>query len=309
MKKCQTCGYDNTDVMNFCLECGSALADAPQMVIPLDSLGGQNAGRESEKITENFENETVVRNRFPIQQSVQTFQQETPPSQPKSSNTKLFIALGGGLFAIIILIGVAAAGVLIYTIQSQEQRQIPKRPIVANRPAEDKTSRSTPIKDDDFPTIDVEPQSSPNAKNTSDATEQTITFPKPSSPTKKGTYKVRSITGWQLSEVKTVGSQNFRVRLKGKIKFDGIKRRVGAKGVNGHTKRRIIKEFKTGALLMRTHYPDGSHSKIQPVASSQYWVNEPNETGKIEFLINDNSPESNKGSFSVTVTDMGIQKK
>ena len=299
MKKCQTCGYDNTDVMNFCLECGSALADSPQMVIPLDSLGEQNTEKISEHVTENYEKETVVNNRFPIQQSVSKFQQQPNQITPKKSNAKLFIAIGSGLFVLVALIGVTAAGVLIYAVQSQSPERPPRR-IASKTPIEDKTPSSKPIKDDDnIPSIDIKP----------DKTEETITFPKPTRPTKKGRYTVRTTKGWQLSNVKTVGSQNFRVQSRSRIKLDGIKRKVGAKGVNGYANRRIIKEFKTGALLMRTHYPDGSHSQIQPVAASQYWVNDPDETGKIEFLINDNSPEANSGSFKVTVTDKGIEKR
>ena len=87
------------------------------------------------------------------------------------------------------------------------------------------------------------------------------------------------------------------MKARGRIKLDGIKKRVGVKGINGYQNRRVIKKYKTGALLMRTHYPDGRHSNIQPVGAGEFWLNAPDETGKIEFFINDNSPEEGSGRF------------
>ena len=37
MKKCQKCNYENADSMRFCLECGTALPDAPIIVSWQDS--------------------------------------------------------------------------------------------------------------------------------------------------------------------------------------------------------------------------------------------------------------------------------
>lgn len=308
MKKCQICGYNNTDIMNFCLECGNSLAEEPQMVVPLETVDFSHAAKSSEQVTENYEKETVVNSRFAIQPNSPTFQNSQPT--PNHSNTKLFLAIGGGLLAIVMLIVVGAAGVLIYTLQNQEQKP-PSRPIVSKTPINDDDdipSTPYPEDDDDFPEVVKTPKPTPIVKKTPDKTEEPITFPTPTVATKRGKYKVRPVTGWQVSNVKTIPSQNFRVQARGRIRLDGIKKRVGVKGINGHNNRRIFKQFKTGALLMRTHYPDGRHSNIQPVGSGEYWINAPDETGKIEFFINDNSPRANSGSFSVTVTDLGVQK-
>lgn len=295
MKKCHGCGYENSDVMNYCLECGDDLPDTPQMVVPLDTIDMHGAEKPSELVTENYEKETVVNNRFGVQQSIPTSQAQQFQQSKSRSNTKLLLAIGGGIFAVMAFIVVAALGMVLYTMQ--EQTPEPSRPIVSKTPQKDDVP--TPIPDDDLP-----PPPTPKVEDTPNTDTDTITFPAPTSPTKKGTYTVKNVSGWQLSEIKTVGSQNFRVRSSGRIDLDEIKDNVSSKGVNGYEDRRIYKEFRTGALLMRTHYPDGSHSIIQPVAAGEYWQNEPDEKGKIEFLINDNSPESNSGDFTVTVTNI-----
>ena len=197
MKKCQSCSFNNTDIMNFCLECGSALANEPQMVIPLDSLSGQDAEKPSEKITENYEKETVVNNRFPIQQSILTYQQQQ--TAPKKSNTKLYLAIGGGLFAVFALFGVAVLGIAFVALQNQEP--IPqKRPIVSN----------TPIKNNDYPTPypDDSPEvaKAPVATNTPNTTEETITF---SNANKSD--KAWEIRGQSSNRLATFGNKNCSI--------------------------------------------------------------------------------------------------
>jgi hypothetical protein len=301
MKKCQTCGFNNTDIMNFCLECGSALAKIPKMVIPLDSLSGQE--NPSDQVTEDYEKETVVGNRSIINQKPGFSNFQTPPPKPRS-NAKIFLLLGGGLLAIVALIGVTATGILIYTLQSQKQTS--SRPLVSKTPAE---NFPTPTPDETFPEIKETPQPTPIAKKTPAADEDPITFPVPQTPTKQATYQVKPLTGWQLSEIKTVPLENFRIRVSGHIEMDGVKKKVSAKGVKGLKDRRIVKKFPAGAVLMRTHYPDGRHSNIQKVSAGEYWQNYKNETGKIEFLVNDNSPEYNSGGFTITFDLINVPKR
>ncbi len=57
---------------------------------------------------------------------------------------------------------------------------------------------------------------------------------------------------------------------------------------------------------MRTRFANGKVSNIQPVAASDMWENAPGERGRIEFLINDNSPENNEGEFIVSVTLVSV---
>ncbi len=89
MKKCQSCNYENSDVMNFCLECGSALAEVPKMVVPIEGAETEDINA-SEIQTDSFEKETVVDNdRFGFNQSVPTYVHSEKPG----SNTKIYIAI------------------------------------------------------------------------------------------------------------------------------------------------------------------------------------------------------------------------
>lgn len=290
MKKCQSCGYENTNIMNYCLECGNALAPDAQMVVPLETVDFSNREKPSEQVTEDYEKETVVNNRFAVEPTVAAFRQQ--PAQAQRSNTKLFIAIGGGLFALVMLIGVGAAGIVFYALQNPGKP--PSRPIVSNTPVKTPEVEETP----DI-IVEKTPEATPEVEVTPDSNEETITFPTPENPTKSASYEIRTVLGWQLSDIETVPNENFIVKVRGKIYLDEIGDNVSAKGVKGFEERRMIKEFPTGALLMRTHYPDGRHSEIQAVSASEYWQNYKDETGKIEFMINDNSPENNEGEFII----------
>lgn len=321
MKKCQKCGFENTDIMNFCVECGDALSNEPQMVVPLDTVGFSNTEKTSEQVTEDYEKETVVNNRYEFEPQPTIANFQTPPvdSPASSSNTKLLLAFGGGLVALIALVGIAGAGLLFYAYKTT-----PSTPIVSSSPTPDDQNTSNPFPDtenspenstDTTPSTDETPTTNDNTvetetdedidtEDTDD--EETITFPTPTNPTPSATYNVKNVSGWQLSDIETVPSELFQIKVSGKIDIDGVKDNVTAKGIKGNEERRIIKEFPTGALLMRTHYPDGKHSNIQSVSASQYWENYKDETGKIEFLINDNAPENNDGEF---VIDFKMDKK
>jgi hypothetical protein len=317
MKKCQKCGFENTDIMNFCLECGESLPSGPQMVVPLETVqfsGGTE--NPSERVTEDYDPETVVNNRLvvPTEPTDYSTFVDQPTDAGGGSYTKIFLAVGGGLVALVLLVGVAAAGLFVYALQKQGETP-PNRPVVAKTPVTDDTEDvSTPFPDDaKTPDIAVaetpETVATPEAENTPQTDSDTITFPTPTSPTKRATYRVKTISGWQLSEIQTVPLENFRITVKGKVDLDGIKNNVTAKGVEGHKDRRIVKEYPTGALLMRTHYPDGRHSNIQPVSAGEYWQNFKDETGRIEFLINDNAPENNDGEFTISFTMQDVPKK
>ena len=260
MKKCQSCNYENSDVMNFCLECGSALAEVPKMVVPIEGAETEDINA-SEIQTDSFEKETVVDNdRFGFNQSVPTYVHSEKPG----SNTKIYIAIAGVVLFLGFGIVAAAAGIIYATWNVSEPK-----PLVS-------TPKSTPITDDDlvptpFPEDDIPAPPPGNPRTTPSGNNDVITFPAPKTPTKRGTFRVRNGSGWQLSEIKTVPSEDFRVLVKGRIKLGGIGKYVTAQGIKGYEDRRIHKEFPTGALLMRTHYPDGRHSGIQPVALGQYW--------------------------------------
>ncbi|MCW5962107.1 MAG: zinc ribbon domain-containing protein [Pyrinomonadaceae bacterium] len=102
---------------------------------------------------------------------------------------------------------------------------------------------------------------------------------------------------WQVSEIAVDNSQMFNTEVRGAIVLDGIGANVGPSGIALAPERRVFKEFLTGSLLMRIRFPDGKTSVVQSAALSDIWQTEENEKGVIEFLINDNAPEKNKGMF------------
>ncbi len=103
-------------------------------------------------------------------------------------------------------------------------------------------------------------------------------------------------------------SETFRTSVRGKIYLDDVKENVSPEGTKKNKERRIYKEFKTGALLMRTRFANGKVSNIQPVTASEVWDNAPDESGRIEFLINDNAPEYNSGAFIIAVEMVSVPK-
>jgi len=104
MKKCQNCGTENDGAMNFCVDCGALLKNAPQMVIPLETI--QSPPPETEDLTGSLsgETETVVGNRYQAA-SVPTLSLQRPQSKKK------IFAVFGGLFAAVFLV-IAAAGAM-----------------------------------------------------------------------------------------------------------------------------------------------------------------------------------------------------
>jgi len=89
------------------------------------------------------------------------------------------------------------------------------------------------------------------------------------------------------------------VTVSGRYDLDGIRDNVTAKGVSSHRSRRVFSKFRTGALLMRTHYPDGRHSNIQAVTTGRDWENFPDEKGHLEFMVNDKEFEGNYGTLQI----------
>ncbi|NNE97806.1 MAG: hypothetical protein HKN25_02165 [Pyrinomonadaceae bacterium] len=296
MKKCQSCSYENSDLMNFCLECGSALADVSKMVVPIEGADTEVL-KPSDLKTDSFEKETVVNNdRFGFKQSTPAYVHGEKPG----SNVMIYVAIAGVLLLLGFGVVAAAAGIIYATWSPNEPRPLAAKPKPTPNTNGDQVP--TPLPDEDLPPLPENPKTKPRVNN------DVITFPTPSSPTQRGTFRIKSGSGWQLSNIKTVPNQDFRVLVKGRVKLAGIGKYVSAKGMKGYEDRRVYKKFPTGALLMRTHYPDGRHSAIQPVALGQYWKNEPNETGKIEFLINDNSPEGNTVKMTVIVTKVDLKQ-
>ena len=297
MKRCQQCGYENVEAMRFCLECGTPLPDAPLVINlsdkPTESLSGGTptnfgAGRETE---------TFVAGRGNAPHDFGNFTTQTPP--PKS-NKKLFLILGG-LASLLALLGVAGAAIVFYNYR---QNTIVSASPTPTASATVKAGKSPTPKASASPT--VTPPASP------EKTPET-SFTPPVEPTKKGTFTVNADEGWQLSDIDVVSLEQFRTSVQGAIDLSGIKSSVPPGGVSeAKTKsRRVYPEFPTGALLMRTRYADGKTSNTVSMTTNGAngnWKNYPNETGKLEFCINDNSPADNGGQFIVTVTMTSVPK-
>ena len=286
MKKCRNCGVENADEMNFCSECGTMLKNVPQMVVPLETI--QNLP-DTADLTDslNAETETVVGNRY------------QPPSVPtisaeKPQNNKKIFAVFGGLFVVFSLI-ISAAGAMLYFYYQSQKQVIKVKPTPTRTPKKEKPPTPKPS---------ATPKPSPS--ETPEETPELI-FTPPTKPTRQGSFRIEADEeGWQLSEIETVPSQTFSTSVRGTIILDEIGENISPGGIGSNKERRIYTQYPTGALLMRTRFANGKVSNIQPVAASDMWENAPGERGRIEFLINDNSPENNEGEFIVSVTLVSV---
>jgi hypothetical protein len=274
MKNCQYCGHPNPDNMNFCLSCGQPLsAEAPPTVTFTET---PTTVRDRSFETRSFEKNVA--------------------GTPAKSRRRLFVALISVVAVGVLLMIVAAAAFIGYRYYSAS---IPA-PLVSNvnRPlANNNTNSNAAVPP---PSATPTPTSNPS-------------FTPPIEPTKTGSFTVYANGGWQLSGVDTVPLENFRTKVDGKIDIAGVKTGVTPKGVSdpNSKSRRIYPEYPTGALLMRTHYADGKFSNVMAISaagSTGQWRNYPDERGRIEFCINDNSPEKNGGQFTVTVTMTSVPK-
>jgi hypothetical protein len=112
MKKCLTCGLENTDTMRFCVECGSTLPDAPIIV----NFGGGNAGQQNP-----FGNSPQAQSggkgnfgsNFPNQFS------NVPQAKPRT-NKKTFLIIGG-ILALFLLVFAAGAAVIGYNMLLKDE--------------------------------------------------------------------------------------------------------------------------------------------------------------------------------------------
>jgi len=285
MKKCQRCGFESADTMQFCLNCGAAIPDVPPMAFNLrsDAQTESLSGGVPTNFGANRETETFVHKQPP------NFAPSYPALSPPKSKSKLGLILGG-IASLLVLMTVAGAAIFYYNFKSSGG-------YVAN-------VNPTPSAS---PTIDV--GKSPTPRN---LVSPNTTFTPPIEATKKGTFTVYANSGWQLSDIDVVPLEQFRTTAQGAIDLAGIKTNVPPKGLKDEkTKsRRIYPEHPTGALLMRTRYADGKYSNLQPMAlGTGLWQNYPDERGRLEFCINDNAPESNGGQFTVTVTMTSVPKQ
>lgn len=136
MKKCPTCNTENADAMQFCLQCGTSLANAPFVV------NFQGGGQQQQQ--PNQPNTPFGQPSFPNQFS------NVPPPRPKS-NSKMYLIIGG-ILALFLLLFAAGAAIFIYNYALKDD------PVVVN------TSTPAPTRSGEkSPSPNSSPNSSPTA--------------------------------------------------------------------------------------------------------------------------------------------------
>lgn len=294
MKKCQKCGYDNAETMRFCMNCGAPFHDAPMVVNltdnPTESFSG---GAPPTNFGKPRETETFVVNQGNFGGNFGGFQ--PPPQAPKKSK---LVPILGGLAALLVLFGIAGGAIGYYVYRSRNIVSVTPTPGAS--PTASGSPSATPT---------ASPKVSPSPSASPSATPQT-SFTPPTAPTKSGSFTVYANGSWQLSDLDVVALEKFSTSARGLIDVAGIKNNVTYAGVKDEKSkaRRIYPEYPTGALLMRTRYADGRFSNVQPVSASNSWENFPDEIGKLEFCVNDKTPENNGGQFVVTKTSTSVPK-
>lgn len=199
MKKCQTCGNQNSDDMRFCLNCGKPLADAP-MVFNLQDSGSQ--GGQSSPGTNPYGKsmETQFGGRS-YQQPQQNFSM-VPPAKQGGGSKKIFIAVGG-VVALFLLILVAVGGIVGYNM-------LKKKDVVV-------TTSPTPT---------ASPSSSPSASPS--ASPSSSPSPKPStSPKSKSDARATFEKIWVDYNVTEDGDLGMRIHIKFEVyNMEGVDSKV-----------------------------------------------------------------------------------
>lgn len=275
MKVCRHCGTENSDEMNFCTECGASLVSSGESF-----SGPQTTKNPQAQITRAFSYDPTV--------------------TPKPKSKSLHVLIGGIIVLILLFVSV---GALVAYFAVKRVLELSNTNIQTNTDTANTEAENPSVSNKNTPVSNVSPSRSSSPYTQPSNTNPVASFTPPLSPTKVGTFTVYASGGWQLSDIDVVENEEFSTSVEGLIDLAGIKNNVTYAGVNDEkTKsRRIYPEYPTGALLMRTRYADGKVSNVQAVYLSRYWKNFPDEIGKLEFCVNDNSPDNNGGQFIVTV--------
>jgi zinc-ribbon domain len=162
MKKCQTCGHENVDTMQFCVECGATLPNAP---IVVNFGGGASGAGQQNPFGDSMQTQqSGGRGNFGNQpnQFQTPFPNVPPPQPPRSKKTFLII---GGILTLFLLVFIAGAAVIGYNMMKKESTPTPT-PTPAS-PTPTATSSKSPT-----PTKSASPTGSPKETpaNTSGAT-------------------------------------------------------------------------------------------------------------------------------------------
>ncbi|MBX7173081.1 MAG: zinc ribbon domain-containing protein [Pyrinomonadaceae bacterium] len=163
MKKCQKCGFENGDLMNFCMECGTVLENnnfseqqtASYSNQPTASFPGVTptnpSSNEARTVVSNQSSTppstpTIVQSPFTPPTPFTTAPQMPPPTPPKKGGSKMFLIVGG-LLALLVLggIGIVAIGAIAYISQNDPKpTPTPFKPTPNNSPVT--TPTKVPLK-------------------------------------------------------------------------------------------------------------------------------------------------------------------
>ncbi len=157
MKKCQNCRFENTDLMNFCMECGTGLANTdlsePKTVVFTDQ---KTAEYPNPTPTNSTEKQTEVRSRYnpppPPNTVVQNQYFPTPNTPPPTKGNSKMFWIVGGLLALVILggIGIVGIGAIAYFSQREVVDNPPPTPF-PTRTNERTTPTQVPLKNSPTP--------------------------------------------------------------------------------------------------------------------------------------------------------------
>lgn len=254
--------------MNFCLNCGK----------PLDAVS--NADTKTEILTGKMPS-------------------APPTSNAQKSNKLLWIF---GILAVLFGFGIAIAASIHFIVNLPDSN--------ANTPKDDNSAAKVKTPDTAKPTPSPKKSNSPLPVNANagapDASASGLSNDNSNAASTGDdvVFRVKANQGWQPSNIEVVRNDRFRMTASGEISVRGILKAIPPDGISGneHRSRRIFKEFPTGALLMRTRFPEGRFSNISVVgtnSANKIWGTSFDEYGKLEFCVNDNSSAGNSGEFVV----------
>ena len=182
--------------MRFCLNCGSALPDAPVVV----NFGGSQSSGQSNPGTNPYGQSVETQFNKPVfQQPPQNYSMQPPPAKQGGSNKKIFIAVGGvvALFLLLFVAGAAIVGINLWK----------KKEVVNNSPT------PTPT-----PTASTSPKSSPSkiisVSPTPKPTDSTVTNDSPTTTSNYDNVKVKFQKVWVDYNITEKGDLGMRVHLK-----------------------------------------------------------------------------------------------
>ena len=159
MKKCQTCQNQNADDMRFCLNCGSALPDAPVVV----NFGGSQSGQSNPGTNPYGQSVETQFNKPVFQQPPQNYSMQPPTAKQGGSSKKIMIAVGG-VVALFLLLLVAGAAIVGINLMKDKKEVVNNSPTPTASPTASTSPKSSPSK-----------SSSPTPKPTDSTTNSTTT--------------------------------------------------------------------------------------------------------------------------------------